>query len=162
MDTERPPQIIGFREWVALPDLDLPAIKAKVDTGARTSSLHAYDIEIINKGKKSFVHFKVHPLQHDFSVVIKCRALLVDQREVTDSGGHKETRYVIQTTMILCGLKKQIELTLTNRDEMKFRMLIGRAALKHFHIDPSSSYLAGKTIKQKRFLRELREKMRMP
>lgn len=160
MDTERPPRIIGFREWVALPDLDLPAIKAKVDTGARTSSLHAYDIEIIKKGTKSFVHFKVHPLQHDFSVVIKCRALLVDQREVTDSGGHKETRYVIQTTMVLCGLKKQIELTLTNREEMKFRMLIGRAALKHFHIDPSSSYLAGKTVKQKRFLRELRAKMR--
>lgn len=157
---ERPPRIIGFREWVSLPDLGLPAIKAKVDTGAKTSSLHAYDIEVIHKGEKSFIHFKVHPLQHDFSVVIKCRALLVDQREVTDSGGHKEVRYVIQTTMVLHGLKKQIELTLTNRKEMKFRMLIGRAALRHYHIDPTSSYLAGKTVKQKHFLRELREKMR--
>ncbi len=157
---EHSPRLIGFREWVSLPDLNLPAIKAKVDTGAKTSSLHAYDIEVMDKGGKSYVHFKVHPLQHDFSVVIKCRALLVDQREVTDSGGHKETRYVIQTTMVLSGLKKQIELTLTNRQEMKFRMLIGRGALRHYHIDPISSYLAGKTIKQKRFLRELREKMR--
>ena len=158
--SDRPPRLIGFREWVSLPDLNLPAIKAKVDTGAKTSSLHAYDIEVVQRGQKSYVHFKVHPLQHDFSVVIKCRALLVDQREVTDSGGHKEVRYVIQTTMVLNGLKKQIELTLTNREEMKFRMLIGRAALRHYYIDPTSSYLAGKTVKQKRFLKELRDKMR--
>lgn len=157
---ESPPRIIGFREWIALPDLHLPAVKAKVDTGAKTSSLHAYDIEVLKKGEKSYVHFKVHPLQHDFSIIIKCRALLVDQREVMDSGGHKEMRYVIQTTMILSGLKKQIELTLTNRQDMRYRMLIGRAALRGHHIDPSSSYLAGKTMKQKRYLRELKEKMR--
>ncbi len=149
-------KIIGWREWASLPDLGLTAIKGKVDTGAKTSSLHAYDIEIESKGTKSYVNFKVHPLQHDFSVVIMCRALLVDKRSVTDSGGHKEDRYVIRTTMILAGVKKKIELTLTNRKSMKYRMLIGRAALKHNYIDPSQSYLSGKTLKQRRYLKELK------
>lgn len=152
-------KIIGWREWVTLPDLGLIAVKGKIDTGAKTSSLHAYDIQLEEKGTKTYVNFKVHPLQHDFSVVVNCRALLVDKRHVTDSGGHKEERYVIRTTMVLSGTKKKIELTLTNRETMKYRMLIGRAALKHYYIDPSQSYLSGKTIKQKRFLRELKLKM---
>lgn len=152
-------KIIGFREWASLPDLDLTAIKGKIDTGAKTSSLHAYDITLDEKGEKTYVNFKVHPLQHDFSVVVNCRALLVDKRHVTDSGGHKENRYVIRTTMVLGGIKKKIELTLTNRHSMKYRMLIGRSALKHFYIDPSQSYLCGKSIKQKRFLKELKLKM---
>jgi len=161
MDSEvkKESKIIGWREWATLPDLGLMAVKGKIDTGAKTSSLHAYDIELEEKGAKTYVHFKVHPLQHDFSVVIKCRALLVDKRHVTDSGGHKEERYVIRTTMILAGIKKRIELTLTNRETMKYRMLIGRAALKHFYIDPSQSYLAKKTIKQRRFLKDLKLKM---
>jgi hypothetical protein len=149
-------KIIGWREWATLPDLGLIAIKGKVDTGAKTSSLHAYDIHLVEKDGKTYVDFKVHPIQHDFSIVINCRALLVDKRHVTDSGGHKEERYVIRTTMILSGIKKRIELTLTNRRTMKYRMLIGRAALKHFYIDPTQSYLAGKTIKQKRFLKDMK------
>ena len=152
-------KIIGWREWASLPDLGLIAVKGKIDTGAKTSSLHAYDIQLEEKGTKTYVNFKVHPLQHDFSVVVNCRALLVDKRHVTDSGGHKEERYVIRTTMVLSGTKKKIELTLTNRETMKYRMLIGRSALKHYYIDPSQSYLSGKTIKQKRFLRELKLKM---
>ncbi|MCM2348923.1 MAG: ATP-dependent zinc protease [Bacteriovoracaceae bacterium] len=152
-------KIIGWREWASLPELGLVAIKGKIDSGAKTSSLHAYDIEIEEKGGKTYVLFKVHPLQHDFSVVINCRALLVDRRQVTDSGGHKEERYVIRTSMVLAGVKKTIELTLTNRESMKYRMLIGRAALKHYYIDPSQSYLSGKTIKQKRFLKELKLEM---
>lgn len=152
-------KIIGWREWATLPDLGLIAIKGKIDTGAKTSSLHAYDITLEEKGEKTYVNFKVHPLQHDFSVVVTCRALLVDKRHVTDSGGHKENRYVIRTTMVLGGIKKKIELTLTNRQSMKYRMLIGRAALKHFYIDPTQSYLCGKTLKQKRFLKELKLKM---
>lgn len=152
-------KIIGWREWASLPDLGLMAIKGKIDTGAKTSSLHAYDIELEEKGTKTYVNFKVHPLQHDFSVVIKCKALLVDQRTVSDSGGHKEERYVIRTTMVLAGVKKRVELTLTNRESMKYRMLIGRAALKHYYIDPSQSYLSGKTIKQKRFLKDLKLQM---
>jgi hypothetical protein len=152
-------KIIGWREWASLPELGLVAIKGKIDSGAKTSSLHAYDIQIEEKGSKTYVLFKVHPLQHDFSVVINCRALLVDRRQVTDSGGHKEERYVIRTTMVLAGVKKKIELTLTNRESMKYRMLIGRAALKHYYIDPSQSYLSGKSIKQKRFLKELKLEM---
>lgn len=148
-------KIIGWREWVSLPDLGLVAVKSKIDTGAKTSSLHAFDIELVEKGTKTYVHFKVHPLQNDFSTVVNCQALLIDRRVVTDSGGHKEERYVIRTSMVISGIKKKIELTLTNRETMKYRMLIGRAALKQFYIDPTQSYLAGKTIKQKRFLKEL-------
>ncbi len=161
MDSEvkKESKIIGWREWATLPDLGLIAIKGKIDTGAKTSSLHAYDIELETKGSKTYVNFKVHPLQHDFSVVVKCRALLVDKRHVTDSGGHKEERYVIRTTMILAGIKKRIELTLTNRESMKYRMLIGRSALKHLYIDPIQSYLSGKTLKQRRYLKELKLEM---
>ena len=158
MDSEvkRESKIIGWREWVSLPMLDLVAIKGKVDTGAKTSSLHAFDIALEKKGTKTYVNFKVHPIQGDFKVVIACRAPLVDIRSVTDSGGHKEDRYVIRTTLVIAGIKRKIELTLSNRETMKFRMLIGRAALKHFYIDSTQSYLAGKTIKQKRFLKELK------
>ncbi len=158
MDSEvkRESKIIGRREWVSLPDLGLLAIKGKIDTGAKTSSLHAYDIELEVKGKKTYVLFKVHPIQQNEDVVISCRAPLVDKRLVTDSGGHKEERFVIRTYMILAGLKKRIELTLTNRESMKYRMLIGRSALKNFYIDPTQSYLSGKSLKQKRFLRDLK------
>lgn len=152
-------KIIGWREWASLPDLGLVAIKGKIDTGAKTSSLHAFDIQLVEKGEKTYVHFKVHPLQHDFSVVIDCKALLVDRRVVSDSGGHKEERYVIRTTMVLGGIRKRIELTLSNRQTMKYRMLIGRAALKQFYIDPTQSYLTGKSLKQKRFLKELSLRM---
>lgn len=153
-------RIIGWREWASLPFLGLIAIKAKVDTGAKTSSLHAYDIALEEKvGKKTYITFKVHPLQHELGLVVSCRALLVDKRFVTDSGGHKEERYVIRTTMVLAGEKKRVELTLTNRETMKYRMLIGRAALSQFYIDPSQSYLAKKTPKQKRFLKELKAEL---
>lgn len=152
-------KIIGWREWASLPDLGLVAIKGKIDTGAKTSSLHAYDIELVEKGMKTYVHFKVHPIQNDLSVVIDCKALLIDKRIVTDSGGHKEERYVIRTYLILSGIKRRIELTLTNRETMKYRMLIGRGALKHFYIDPTQSYLSGKSLKQKRFLKELSLKL---
>jgi hypothetical protein len=161
MDIEANPEskIIGFREWISLPGIGLRAIKAKVDTGAKTSSLHAFDIHLEKEGKKTYVVFKVHPLQNEIRIVNDCRALLVDQRTVTDSGGHKEERYVIRTTLVMGGVKKRIELTLSNRETMKYRMLIGRAALDHFYIDPSQSYLCGKTIKQRRHLKELKHQL---
>lgn len=149
-------KIIGWREWVSLPDLGLTAIKGKIDTGAKTSSLHAFDIVLEPKGSNTYVRFKVHPLQDELSVVVTCRALLVDQRAVTDSGGHKEDRYVIKTTMILSGVKRRIELTLTNRESMKYRMLIGRSAMKHFYIDATQSYLSPKSLKQKRYLKDMK------
>ena len=149
-------KIIGWREWVSLTELGILAIKGKIDTGAKTSSLHAFDIQVSENNPKSIVTFKVHPIQNDTSIVVECTAPLVDRRFVTDSGGHKEERFVIRTTMVIAGKKKKIELTLTNRASMKYRMLIGRAALKQFYIDPTQSYLSGKSIKQKRFLKELK------
>ena len=150
------PTIIGFREWIALPDLNLVAIKGKIDTGAKTSSLHAFEIRHVKKGGKSFVRFKVHPIQKNLEVVVSCIAPLVDRRIVTDSGGHKENRYVIHTTIQMGAMKKIIELTLSNRETMKYRMLIGREALKQFYIDPSQSYLLRKNLKQKEYLKDVK------
>lgn len=155
-NTQKNPTIIGFREWIALPDLELPALKAKIDTGAKTSSLHAFEIKLVKRGGKPFVRFKVHPIQRNLEVEVLCRAPLVDRRVVTDSGGHKELRYVIHTTIQMGGMKKVIELTLTNRESMKYRMLIGREALKQFYIDPSQSYLLKKNQKQKNYLKDVK------
>lgn len=151
--------IIGFREWISLPGLGLAAIKGKVDTGAKTSSLHAFDIKIEKVLKKSFVTFKVHPIQGNEELVVSCRAPLLERRIITDSGGHKEQRYVIRATLSLGGVKKRIDLTLTNRSSMKYRMLIGRSALGEYYIDPSQSYLTGKTLRIKRFLRDVKQAM---
>lgn len=159
IDVNPESKIIGFREWVTLPGIGLAAIKAKVDTGAKTSSLHAYDIHLEKVDKKNYVHFKVHPLQGEIGIIVSCRALLVDRRIVTDSGGHKEERFVIRTTLFISGIRKKIELTLSNRESMKYRMLIGREALDHFYIDPSQSYLAGKTHRQRRYLKELKKQL---
>lgn len=136
--------IIGWREWVALPEFDLPHIKAKVDTGARTSALHAYFVEPFHKGEQEWVRFGVHPLQRNSRIEHICTAPVVDKRWVTDSGGHKEERYVISTDIKIADTVFNAELTLTNRDTMIFRMLLGRTALKkRFVIDPARSYLMG-------------------
>lgn len=150
------PTIIGFREWISLPNLGLVAMKAKIDTGAKTSSLHAFEIKVVKRGGVPFVKFKVHPIQKNQDLVVACSAPLVDRRIVTDSGGHKELRYVINTTIQMGRMKKIIELTLTNRETMKYRMLIGREALKQFYIDPSQSYLLKKNLKQKNYLKDIK------
>lgn len=151
--------IIGFREWITLPFLNLVAIKAKIDTGAKTSSLHAFDIFLKKRKGKTYVNFKVHPIQGIFSEVVECTAILRDRRFVTDSGGHRELRYVIRTTMAIGVVKKKIELTLTNRETMKYRMLIGREALSQFYIDPSQSYLLKKNLKQRRYLKDVKARL---
>lgn len=140
--------LIGWREWVALPDLDIPRIKAKIDTGARTSALHAFSIETLKAKNKSRVQFKIHPRQKDEQTVIICETDIVDERWVTDSGGHRELRYVIKTPVVLGKLRWVIEITLTNRDTMGFRMLLGRTAMHHrLAVDPSHSYLIKKVCR---------------
>jgi hypothetical protein len=155
-NSTKTPTIIGFREWIALPELKLPALKAKIDSGAKTSSLHAFDIKLIKKGGVSFVKFKVHPIQKNTDLIVECISPLIDRRVVTDSGGHKENRYVINTFIQMGAVKKMIQLTLTNRASMKYRMLLGREALNQFYIDPSQSYLLRKTQKQKIYLKEFK------
>ena len=140
--------IIGWREWVSLPELGIANIKAKVDTGARTSALHAFDIKVSNDAENRIVNFKMHPLQKNSDYVIECQANIIDERLVTDSGGHKEHRLVIQTMVEIGDERLPIEMTLTDRDTMLFRMLLGRTSLKrHFIVDPAKSYMTRPDIK---------------
>ncbi|MGC9505795.1 ATP-dependent zinc protease family protein [Baaleninema sp.] len=133
---------MGWREWVALPDLDIRAIKAKIDTGARSSALHAFDIEPFTENGKPKVRFKVHPIQRDTISTAIAEAEVLDRREVRNSGGKAELRYVVLTSVELAEQRWDIELTLTNRDVMGFRMLLGRQAVRgRFLIDPGKSYL---------------------
>ncbi|MGB4106409.1 MAG: RimK/LysX family protein [Alphaproteobacteria bacterium] len=140
--------IIGWEEWCSLPDLGLPAVKAKIDTGAKTSALHAYDIEIYDNHRVPFVRFKVHPLatRKLFKV---CEAPLVEKRVITSSNGERETRPVILTAISFEQVTINAELTLTSRHKMNFRMLLGREALRkaRFVVEPSRSFLMGKIKK---------------
>lgn len=139
--------IIGWREWLALPDLDVRAIKAKIDTGARTSALHTQGLEPFEKDGILRVKFGVHPLPRRKDIKVDCVADVVDRRRVTSSDGQSEKRYVIRTTVAMGELRWPIELTLTNRKSMRFRMLLGRAAISNFLlIDPAKSYLSGRRL----------------
>ena len=136
---------LGWREWCALPDLGIPAIKAKIDTGAKTSALHAFKIEPFEADGRAMLRFWVHPVQKNDQFELECVAAVKEQRVVSDSGGHKEIRYVIETEVVIGDKRWPIEMSLTNRDTMRFRMLLGRRAMKDFaRVDPSASYLNGR------------------
>ncbi|MBK1647048.1 ATP-dependent zinc protease [Rhabdochromatium marinum] len=144
-DIMSPPLVLGWREWAGLPALGLPLLKAKLDTGARTSALHAFDLDTeTDANDQLWVRFAVHPIQQQPEIVVQCRAPVIDQRQVSDSGGHREQRYVITTPLHLGTSSWPIELTLTNRDSMRFRMLIGRTALAgRALVDSGLSYALG-------------------
>lgn len=142
--TVRP--VIGWREWVALPELGIGRIKAKVDTGARSSALHAFDLRREGPPGEEWVTFSVHPLQRDAETTVVCRAHLVDEREVRSSTGKATLRPVIETPIVVGEETWPIELTLVRRDLMGFRMLLGRQGVRRrYWIDPGRSFLAGRT-----------------
>ena len=151
MNTQSEILTLGWREWVSLPDIGIKQIKAKVDTGARTSALHAFELRPYSEHGRDRIEFRIHPLQKDNDTVVTCNADVLDTRVVTDSGGHKEERYVIETTLSIGSQTWPIEMTLTSRDDMLFRMLLGRTAIKHrAQVNPARSYLVGKKKRIKR------------
>lgn len=142
--------VLGWREWVALPSLGIESIKAKIDTGARTSALHAYKITPFEEEGRRRVRFLVHPVQRHKRPEVECVADVVDERMVTSSSGHRERRFVIRTPLEVAGSTWPIEITLTDRDEMSFRMLLGRQALRRrVLIDPGRSFRAKDAEKTK-------------
>jgi len=139
--------IIGWNEWVKLPQIGLPLIKAKSDTGARTSALHAFDIQTFTNKGAPWVRFHIHPLQGNNQFTIACEAPVIDRRTVTDSGGRGEKRLVIETFATIGEMTRAIEITLTNREKMVFRMLLGRQAMERFGfvVSPAQTTLLDKT-----------------
>lgn len=141
-DVRIPALIAGWREWVGLPELGIDTIKAKLDVGARTSALHAVEVVPFDEDGRPRVRFTVHPHQGDRGRSVRCQADVVDRRAVKNSGGSVEERWVIRTPVRLGSREWPIEITLTDRADMRFRMLIGRAAMRgRLLVHPGRSYL---------------------
>lgn len=137
--------LVGWKEWCALPELGLSAVKVKIDTGAKTSSLHAVNIKTYEQEGTCFAKFDVYPVQRNNVIKRTCTALMVDQRHVRSSSGHAEHRHVISTAITLAGITWDIHITLTDRDAMGMRMLLGREAMKkRIMVNPSKSFCHGK------------------
>ena len=148
MNDEEIFDVIGWREWIALPELGIPCIKAKVDSGARTSAIHTHSLEVMQENNREYVLFKVHPLQKRTDISIDCKAEIIDRRVVRDSGGHAEERYFINTMIEYAGKEWRSDFSLPNREGMLFRMLLGRNSIVTggFKVDPSRSFIAGKEL----------------
>jgi hypothetical protein len=152
------PPTIGWREWVRLPELGDALVKAKVDTGARTSTLHAFDVTETERDGEARIAFAFHPNQDDEETEVRAEAPLVDRRNVTASNGQTELRYVIATDVVVDEEPIPIELTLTRRDAMGFRMLLGRHAIRgRFMVDPRRSYRGGISKRLRRKARKERK-----
>lgn len=137
--------LIGWREWVALPDFGVERIKVKVDTGARTSSLHAFALKSFRRDDRSWVRFQIHPAQRHSVPSIEVEAPVLEYRTIRSSNGKASRRPVIVTAVILLGQSWPIELTLASRDQMGFRMLLGREAIRNrFLVDTGGSYYTKK------------------
>ena len=150
LKTTQTAKTIGWREWLALPELGVPAIKAKIDTGAKTSALHAFKLEAFTSNGREYVRFWLHPLQRKTDIELVCVAPVADRRLIRDSGGHQEQRYIINTPVLLNGDQWPVEISLTSRENMSFRMLLGRSAIRHgtLLVDPCRSYLTGRKIRK--------------
>lgn len=143
----RPRQPIGWREWVGLPDLGVRAIKAKIDTGARTSALHAFRLRTVRRNGQELARFIVYPMQRSHDGAVEVEAEVIDHRRVRSSNGVVQVRPVIRSTMAIGEESWAIDLTLTGRDEMGFRMLVGRAAMRgRYLVDPARSYVTGRPV----------------
>ncbi len=152
-------EVIGWREWVGMPDLGVERIKAKVDTGARTSSLHAFDMERFAKRDRQWIRFSIHPMQRDSKQVIECEFPIHDFRTVRSSNGRKELRPVIRTHLHLNGAAWLIELNLTSRDLMGFRMLLGREAVRNrFTVNPGRSFLFRELVPRRKKKKSLKKR----
>jgi len=137
--------VVGWREWVQMPDLGVPWIKAKIDTGAKTSSLHAFDLRTLERDGAPWVDFEIHPWQRGAADAVRVQVPVHDVRGVRSSSGHQETRYVVLLPLVLGHRGVTAEVTLTDRDEMGFRMLVGREALTQgYVVDPAVSYAGGR------------------
>ena len=144
-------EVIGWREWVALPDLGISRIKVKVDTGARSSSLHAFDIEEFERENEKYVRFQIHPVQREDTVQVAAEAKVLEYRSVRSSSGKASVRPVILATVAWMGSAWEVELTLANRDQMGFRMLLGREGIRgRYLVDPGKSYYGGKPKRKKK------------
>ena len=139
------PVVVGWREWVALPQAGVPWVKAKIDTGARSSAIHAFDLEAFEQDGREWVRFSIHPWQRSDEDHVELTLPVLDRREVRSSNGQVEQRYAVALDVTLAGRTITTVMTLSNRDEMGFRMLIGREALERgFLVETSRSYAVGK------------------
>ena len=136
--------IIGWKEWASLPHLNIPKIKVKIDTGAKTSALHAYDINVVKNNGKEYAKFIIHPIQKNNKIYNHCIAEIIGIKTVKSSNGLKEERFMIRSPIQIGSQIWDINITLTNRDIMHYRMLLGRNAMNSIIINPMKKYCQGK------------------
>ncbi len=155
---KEPLKTVGWREWVAFPEFGGPSVRAKVDTGARTSAIHARNIKITTREGREIAEFDIYPHQRDSQTVLHCQAPIVARRRIRNSGGHVQDRVIVRTTIRLGEDVFEIDLSLTRRDRMGYRMLLGRRALKkRYVVDAGRSYVQGPSKSGRRRKPDLRK-----